>query len=282
MSSTASKALCGSSRKLLARRTRAYSSSALVSSTATIATICWASTSSGLRSSATSSIAPWRIRSTTTADSTRSPRWLGKKTPRDVAPTWCPARPTRCSPLATDGGASTCTTTSTAPMSMPSSSDDVATTQGSWPDFRSFSIWARCSLLTDPWCARAITGDVVPSRPVEAPDWAMISAGGANSAVSSPSRSACSSLRWAVSRSASRRELANTMVDRCALMTSRIRFSTCGQIDGVRGGGWSSSRLGGGVVGVDALAARSLMSSTGTTIDRSHAFSAGGATTRTG
>ena len=88
MSSTASNALCGSSRKLSARRTSAYSSSALVSSMATMATICWASTSSGLRSSATSSMAPCRIRSTTTADSTRSPRWLGKKTPRDVAPTW--------------------------------------------------------------------------------------------------------------------------------------------------------------------------------------------------
>jgi len=34
--------------------------------------------------------------------------------------------------------------------------------------------------------------------------------------------------------------------------------------------------------GVDELAARSLMSSTGTTIDRSQALSAGGATTRTG
>ena len=35
-------------------------------------------------------------------------------------------------------------------MSMPSSSDEVATTHGSCPVFRSFSIWARCSLLTEP------------------------------------------------------------------------------------------------------------------------------------
>ena len=76
-------------------------------------------------------MAPTRIRSTTTADSIRSPRWLGKNTPREVAPTWWPARPTRCSPLATDGGASTWTTMSTAPMSIPSSSEEVATTQGS-------------------------------------------------------------------------------------------------------------------------------------------------------
>ena len=45
----------------------------------------------------------------------------------DGAPTWWPARPMRCRPRATEGGASICTTRSTAPMSMPSSSDEVAT-----------------------------------------------------------------------------------------------------------------------------------------------------------
>ena len=84
----------------------------------------------------------------------------------------------------------------------------------------------------------------------------------------------------AMSRSASRRELANTMVDRCALMTSRIRFSTCGQIDGVRGG--RSILVQAGRRSPGRALARSLMSSTGTTIDRSQALSAGGATTRTG
>jgi hypothetical protein len=74
MSRTASKALYGSCRKLSARRTKAYSSSALASSIETTATICWARTSKGLRSSATSSMAPCRIRSTTTADAIRSPR----------------------------------------------------------------------------------------------------------------------------------------------------------------------------------------------------------------
>ena len=38
-----------------------------------------------------------------------------------------PARPMRCMPLATEGGASICTTRSIAPMSMPSSSEEVAT-----------------------------------------------------------------------------------------------------------------------------------------------------------
>ena len=90
-----------------------------------------------------------------TAACSRSARCLGSTTPRETSPTWWPARPTRCMPLATDGGASTCTTRSTAPMSMPSSRLLVATTQGSRPDLRSSSIRARCSLLTEPWWARA-------------------------------------------------------------------------------------------------------------------------------
>ena len=41
---------------------------------------------------------PSRIRSATTAVCTRSPRNFGKTTPRETAPTWWPARPTRCRP----------------------------------------------------------------------------------------------------------------------------------------------------------------------------------------
>ena len=48
-------------------------------------------------------------------------------TPSLAAPIVWPARPMRCMPLATDGGASIWTTRSIAPMSMPSSSDEVAT-----------------------------------------------------------------------------------------------------------------------------------------------------------
>ena len=44
------------------------------------------------------------------------------------------------------------------PMSMPSSSDDVATTQRRLPDFSSFSTASLCSLETDPWWALAMTG----------------------------------------------------------------------------------------------------------------------------
>ena len=106
--------------------------------------------SSGLAGTESDSILPASIRSTTTAVSTRSPRCLGKKKPLEVSPTWCPARPTRCSPEATEGGDSTWMTCSTAPMSMPSSSELVATTHRSRPDFRSSSTRARCSLETEP------------------------------------------------------------------------------------------------------------------------------------
>ena len=99
-------------------------------------------------------------------------------TPSLTAPTWWPARPTRCRPLATDGGEETWITRSTAPMSMPSSSELVATTQGRDPDFRSDSIWARRSLLTEPWCARATTGTWLPSLPAVAPDCAITWAAG--------------------------------------------------------------------------------------------------------
>ena len=65
---------------------------------------------------------------------------------------------------ATLGGDSICTTRSTAPMSMPSSRLEVATTQGSRPRLRSSSMSARCSLETEPWWARAITVRAPPRR----------------------------------------------------------------------------------------------------------------------
>ena len=57
-------------------------SSTAQSSRAHMATTCWASTSSGLAGTCSDSIAPARIRSTTTAVCTRSPRNFGKSTPR--------------------------------------------------------------------------------------------------------------------------------------------------------------------------------------------------------
>ena len=76
--------------------------------------------------------------------------------PFETSPRLCPARPTRCSPRATDFGLSTWITRSTAPMSMPSSSDEVATRHGIRPAFSSSSISVRCSRASEPWWARAI------------------------------------------------------------------------------------------------------------------------------
>ena len=88
MSSVASSAERGNDAKGAARRINASTSSTVISSIATAATICWASTSSGLRGYRSSSIWPVRMRSATTVHSTRSPRYFGKMTPWLTAPTW--------------------------------------------------------------------------------------------------------------------------------------------------------------------------------------------------
>ena len=230
---------------------------------AAAAMVCCASTSSGLAGTCRASICPARMRSTTTADWTRSPRNFGMTTPRLTAPTWWPARPTRCSPEATDGGDSIWMTRSIAPMSMPSSRLLVATTHGSRPDFRASSISARWSLLTDPWCARARTA-ATGSR-------ASVSASGSGAV-----RSAQISLSRVVRRSASRRELTKTRVERCCATRSTIRSSTCGQID-ARGSSPAAAPDRSPVV-----SPRSARSGTGTTTSRSHSFVDGGRIVSTG
>jgi hypothetical protein len=69
-------------------------------------------------------------------------------------------------------------------MSIPSSSEEVATSTGISPFFKSSSTSSRCSRASEPWCARAISFSA-----------------------SSFSRSA--------RRSASRRLLTKQMVERC-------------------------------------------------------------------
>ena len=106
----------------------------------------------------------------------------------------------RCTPDATEGGASIWMTRSTAPMSMPSSSELVATMAGSSPRLSSSSICARMSFATEPWCALAISS-------------------------SATSLSACAS------RSARRRELQKIIVERWARMSSTSRGWIDGQIE---------------------------------------------------
>jgi hypothetical protein len=87
-------------------------------------------------------------------------------------------------------------------------------------------------------------------------------------------RSAASSFSRPHSRSASRREFANTIVDLCCSIRSSTRSSTCGQIDRA-GAGPSSSAPRGAV-------SSSVMSSTGTTTVSSMRLGLGGCTTVTG
>ena len=133
MSSTFSSCSRESSENGSVAVTTRSTSSTCHSSSATIETRCWASTSSGLRGITVSSISPSRIRFATTAHSSRSARNLGKIRPFETSLSWWPARPTRCRPRETDFGDSTWITRSRAPMSIPSSSELVATRHGSLP-----------------------------------------------------------------------------------------------------------------------------------------------------
>ena len=149
-----------------------------------------------------SSIAPACIRWAITAASSRSARNFGKMRPRDTSPSEWPARPIRWSPRATDFGDSTWITRSTAPMSMPSSSDEVATRQGIAPRFSSSSISTRCS--------RAMLA-VMRARNLQC--FMGYTAFGVRRR---------SSLSRSASRSARRRLFTKTIVERCSRTRRRI------------------------------------------------------------
>ena len=186
-----------------------------------IATICWASTSSALRGTTVGSISPSCMRRATTAHSSRSPRNFGKMRPRLTSSTPWPARPMRCSPRATDFGDSICSTRSTAPMSMPSSSELVATRHGSSPAFSSSSTFVRSSRASEPWCARAISSGATGRVGDGSLEFGRGSAPARDRPPTAEShlrlRSfAASSFRRSATRSAERRLLTNTIVELCA------------------------------------------------------------------
>lgn len=154
-------------------------------------------------------------------------------------------------------------------MSMPSSRLEVATTAGRRPAFRSSSTRARCSLETEPWWARAMTG----GAPWAAPEPPMSWAGACASARGSPvARSYAISFSRLHRRSARRRELANTMVERWDWTRSVIRSSTCGQMEGFSAPSLPSA------TGEPPSSPRS---STGTTTERSNSLPDGGWTIST-
>ena len=136
-----------------ARRTTAYRSSAFQVSEATVETITWASASRALVMGRSGSMSRAAIAEATTAASRKSWAWVGNRSPRLTSPTRCPARPTRCSADAIDGGDCTSTTWSRSPMSMPISSEFVATMAFSSPSFRRRSTSVRISRARDPWWA---------------------------------------------------------------------------------------------------------------------------------
>ncbi len=251
MSRTPSSASRLSSANGAAPATTAATSSTVRSSTATMATSCWARTSSGLAGTRVSSISPATMRWVTTAATSRSPRYFGKTRPLDGSPTRWPARPIRCSPVATDDGASTCTTRSMAPMSMPSSSDDVATSAGSFPALRASSTSSRCSRATDPWWART-------------------------------SSSPASSLSRAARRSARRREFTNTSVDTWPRTMSRRIGWMAGQMDERTSGSPAAGPLSTSASSTLMGRPSSAMSSTGTTTCTSRALRVPASTMVTG
>ena len=103
-----------------------------------------------------------------------------------------PARPTRCRKAFTERGEPSWQTRAMSPMSMPSSSELVATSAFSMPDFSRCSASSRCSRARLPWCAVTCA---------------------------SPRRSA----RWRAARSATRRWLTKISVVRCWRINSASR-----------------------------------------------------------
>ena len=92
----------------------------------------WESTSRQFSEIATRSMCLRCAARHSTAHSTRSSFSNTSMRPLEVSPRPCPLRPMRCRPLATDFGDPICTTRSTNPMSMPSSSEVEETTHFSF------------------------------------------------------------------------------------------------------------------------------------------------------
>ncbi len=143
----------------------------------------------------------------------------------------------RCRPRDTAPGEETCTTRSTAPMSMPSSRLDVATRPRSVPALSWSSTSCRRAFDKEPWWAS--TSSSTGSSRMRTTSSGRSGSEGSRSSGSWPAalrrsartREACSSLRLDASRSASRRALTNTIVEWCASTRSSSRGWIAGQID---------------------------------------------------
>ena len=109
--------------------------------------------SSGARGGRTRSRWPRRTARSSAALSTSSSRVVGKRRPFGIAPREWPERPTRWSSVAMLRGEPSWQTSSTGPMSMPSSSEAVATSTRRSPARRRSSTRSRRSFERLPWWA---------------------------------------------------------------------------------------------------------------------------------
>ena len=109
------------------------------------------------------SSSPARIFFTKAACSNKSSRVVAKRRPLGMAPRQWPARPTRCMATATARVLAIWQTRSMSPMSIPSSSEAVATRILISPDFRRCSASRRSSRESEPWWAATCSS---PRRPL--------------------------------------------------------------------------------------------------------------------
>ena len=157
--------------------------------------MCWARMSSGPSGTISASSRPARTPRSSAAHSTSSSRDVGYSRPAGVPVRVWLDRPTRCRNVAKLRGDPIWQTSSTGPMSMPSSRDAVATRARRSPARSRASTRCRRSLDRLPWCAAT---------------W------------SSPSRSPS----WWATRSAIRRVFTNTSVVRCPATCPAIMSRT--------------------------------------------------------
>ena len=160
---TSSKCSRASSRYGYAPRQRSNSSSSDQDSHADSATVCCASTSSGCGIMTSRSSSPSFTARRSAAHSTRSSRESGNRRPLGVPRTVWPDRPTRCRKVEIHRGEPIWHTRSTCPMSIPSSSDAVATSAFRLPARSRSSALSRASLERLPWWAVTASS---PSRSV--------------------------------------------------------------------------------------------------------------------
>ena len=156
---------------------------------------------------------PSRMRSAVTAAPTRSCLDVGIEDAVDTSPTWCPARPTRCRPLATDGGVGDLddeVDRAHVDAQFQARRGDDATE----PAGLEVVLDQLALLLADRAVVRSGPGPVRLPCSARSPPISWAGSAGVDAAGSTACRSAHASFRRAVSRSASPRELQNTMVDR--------------------------------------------------------------------